>query len=377
MLLSQIIVITLLSPENSFSDEGPITEGEGLQAHLRPNQHFSKILRRVGERFPHLVQTVETSSDFSGDFASGGGESLKISENFDNSWFGIPKRVGYETADWSLSKEEVPNARNVMKLVPIKTQRRAFPLALPLSFTNDQVNNFFNSQVKLNDGQKVFLPSDLFNNQYMNSNVNDSKLIIIEKLLKKDLREVLAQKTLLSESFKKLESLCGMINQPIPPNINWGEEINGLRDLCYLSNNIAARSKLMSITSNMLVKSSIRDSLLARCSGPLESKEAAKFSAFGTPSLFGPTNSDLSAKCRDTHYDSQRYRLKTPSAKRPLDFSSYTLSSPAAKRGGSQARGGNNSKQNTPQVGSTQSVFRGARGGTPRKKPFPAKKRGG
>lgn len=353
-------------------------EGEGLQDHLRPNRQFSKILRRVGERFPHLVQTVDTSTNFSGDFASGGGESLKIDETFENSWFGIPKRVGYEIADWSLSKEEVPNSRNVMKLVPIKSQRRAFPTALPLSFADEQVNNFFNSQVKLNDGQKVFLPSDIFNNQCMNASIPDSKLIIIEKLLRKDLREVLAQKTLLSESFKKLESLCDVVNQPVPPNINWREEVNGLRDLCYLSNNIAARSKLMSITSNMLVKSSIRDSLLSRCSGPLESKEAVKFSAFGTPSLFGPTNSDLSTKCRDTHYDSQKYRLKTYSAKRPLDFTSSTFSNPAAKRGGFQARGGNNnSKQNTPQAGTSQSVFRGARRGTPRRKPFSAKKKGG
>ena len=47
-------------------------EGEGLQDHLRSNRQFSKILRRVGERFPHLVQTVDTYTDFSGDFASGG-----------------------------------------------------------------------------------------------------------------------------------------------------------------------------------------------------------------------------------------------------------------------------------------------------------------
>ena len=46
-------------------------------------------------------------------------------------------------------------------------------------------------------------------------------------------------------------------------------------------------------------------------------------------------------------------------------------------RGGSQARGGNNSNKNTPQVGSTQSVFSRGQGRYPQEKAFPSKEERG
>ena len=68
------------------------------------------------------------------------------------------------------------NARNQMKLVPVKTHRRTIAFGIPFSFANERLDNFFNSQVILNDGQKVGLPSDVFITQNMNANPSESKL---------------------------------------------------------------------------------------------------------------------------------------------------------------------------------------------------------
>jgi len=330
----------------SDAEEEDLPGGSDIPDLSKPSKGFSKHLKQLRTKLEHLVDSEDIADNFSGDTATSGKESLVINETFEGTWLGDPKRADFVVGDWEPAKSRFPNAKNIMGGMPFDTRdQKALPVSIPLRFADEKVEKFFNKHSKIYEGTKITLPMDVFSTTEITASTPETRLLLLERFVKIQLKESLALKALSGESFKKLKSIHDLLSKPNPPAINWKEEIETLYNLNYLSSNLAIRGKHMSCTNMMMVRSGLRESVLSRCTGRVEAKSAARMSNFGSPSLFGPVNSDMEQRVRDHRWENQKYQLKTPASgtKRSGD---YLPSAPFVKR---QASGASSFvKQSTP-----------------------------
>ena len=296
----------------------------------RSEKDFNEHLVSVEKNFPSMINTEGLEIPFSGRRSSRITKNLVISESLEGTWLEKPVDNNNLVSDWYKVKRRLPNANAPMGISPHHEKFvKAFPAKIPITFSDKRTEEFLDDKAPLMLSNNVILPSQYFNDPEIPSSNVDKKLFLVERLMRMEFGEDLAQKSILELCFKIVKD---MVNGSVVSNdsgTSLSAEIDSLSSLLFMACSISGRSKLLASSNIMLVRDILRDSVLARCSGQVESKRAAKFSDFGAPCLFGAASTDLSAKVINTAFDYKKYRISV-TKKRPFDFASGSL--PAAKK---------------------------------------------
>ena len=356
---------------------------------IRPEQSklspgLVKRMRYLAEGFPALFRASNINVPFG--FGEDQGpitDKMCISEGLEDTWLKDPVQEGKVVADWESEADNFPTSAKIYNWMPkqLKESLGNYPQGVPFVFEDPKVKKLL-APGSLSAKNKIFLTNP-FTQRDISATPQESKLIAMERLHRRELGEILGLKVLLKETFDRVQRTLKMAGSPDPPVIDWADEFELISEMLYLCNSTVVRTKYINCSNLMLMRSSLRTSVLDRCFGKVDTKSALKVSNFGSPNLFGLVTDDIAEKIKINNFDYKAWQIKVPGPKRPSDFATpYGRPAKRIATGAVAVSDAVVAWKNAPKRGSGRGKkgnqsFRGARGGQRGVGPISSKKKGG
>lgn len=266
---------------------------------------------------------------------------LKVTETLEDTWLDNPTRQGYEVGDWDLQKESFPSvAKPLTALAPKRKSGPGrsdsiVPQEVPMIFMDSKVSDLLHSDtgLELSTGKISLINSELFVQDCLPASPQDKKLLQVEKVNLQAVGESLAACTVTKTLRAKLGSLLQDLESKPPSDFDWTEEVDSLLDLAQLADTFSNRLKKLTTTNEMLLRLLLRNSVLPRLKGSSmeqEVKACLLYTDFGSPTLFGPLNSDKAESYKTGTTNFWKFRLNSKNT--PYKGNWDPSSTPAAKK---------------------------------------------